>query len=160
MLRESQYSTSAFNCESWVTPLTAIYLFVCYHQSSKSHSSIETKLPKRFCLLLPLCSKWLSSQLHSECNFAYCQVQFPWEKSGYAKQNIPNECRVNCEAWNAILHCQENVTCYSFRPLGKTASKWRKWWCCYCRYFFHNGELLLLLTDRNGCPCEIFFPRP
>ena len=155
--RESQYSTSAFNCESWVTPLTAIYLFVCYHQSSKSHSSIETKLPKRFCLLLPLCSKWFSSQLHSECNFAYCQVQFPWEKSGYAKKKYTKwmwgQLRMEC---NFALSRKCQMLCFC-APWEKVLQNGEN---DGVQVFLSIMESWILLTDRNGCPCDIFFPRP
>lgn len=136
--RESQYSTSAFNCESWVTPLTAIYLFVCYHQSSKSHSSIETKLPKRFCLLLPLCSNGFQVNCTRNAISHTVKYNFPGKNQDMPKKIYQMDVGSTAHGMQfCTVKKMSNVML--LRPLGKSASKWRKWWCTGIS--FHNGEL-------------------
>ena len=136
--RESQYSTSAFNCESWVTPLTAIYLFVCYHQSSKSHSSIETKLPKRFCLLLPLRSNGFQVNCTRNAISHTVKYNFPGKNQDMPKKIYQMDVGSTAHGMQfCTVKIMSNVML--LRPLGKSASKWRKWWCTGIS--FHNGEL-------------------
>ena len=157
MLRESQYSTSAFNCESWVTPLTAIYLFVCYHQSSKSHSSIETKLPKRFCLLLPLCSNGFQVNCTRNAISHTVKYNFPGKNQDMPKKKYTKwmwgQLRMEC---NFALSRKCQMLCFC-APWEKVLQNGEN---DGVQVFLSIMESWILLTDRNGCPCDIFFPRP